>query len=110
VGSAQLDGLRRHSRARHRPALLFADASPAFVPVIGMVGGVAGMALANHERLKQRVEALESAKRRRNGAAGSVVPVDPKLSYAAPTRIIQPILTTNLPRLRMFISGPLCVI
>jgi hypothetical protein len=24
-----------------------------------MVGGVAGMALANHERLKQRVEALE---------------------------------------------------
>jgi hypothetical protein len=40
-------------------ALLFADAIPAFVPVTGMVGGVAGMALANHERLKQRVEALE---------------------------------------------------
>jgi hypothetical protein len=40
-------------------ALLLADASAVFVPVIGMVGGIAAMALANHERLKQRVEALE---------------------------------------------------
>ena len=39
--------------------MLLADASAAFVPVLGMVGGVAAMALANHERLKQRVEALE---------------------------------------------------
>jgi hypothetical protein len=40
-------------------AMLLADASAAFVPVIGMVGGIAAMALANHERLKQRIEALE---------------------------------------------------
>jgi hypothetical protein len=40
-------------------ALLLADARAAFVPVIGVVGGVAAMALANHERLKQRIEALE---------------------------------------------------
>ena len=30
-----------------------------FVPVLGMVGGIAAMAFANHERLKQRIEALE---------------------------------------------------
>ena len=41
-------------------ALLFEDAGAAFVPVIGMVGGVAAMALANHERLKQRIESLET--------------------------------------------------
>jgi hypothetical protein len=40
-------------------AMLLEDASAVFVPVIGMVGGVAAMALANHERLKQRIEALE---------------------------------------------------
>jgi hypothetical protein len=40
-------------------ALLLADAGAAFVPVLGMVGGVAAMAVANHERLKQRIEALE---------------------------------------------------
>jgi hypothetical protein len=40
-------------------ALLLADASTVFVPVLGMVAGIAAMALANHERLKQRVEALE---------------------------------------------------
>jgi hypothetical protein len=40
-------------------ALLLADGSAAFVPVLGMVGGIAAMALANHERLKQRIEALE---------------------------------------------------
>jgi hypothetical protein len=39
--------------------LLFTDAGTAFVPVIGLVGGVAAMALANHERVKQRIEALE---------------------------------------------------
>ncbi len=33
-------------------AMLLASASAAFVPVIGMVGGAAAMALANHERLK----------------------------------------------------------
>jgi hypothetical protein len=41
-------------------ALLLEDASAAFVPVIGMVGGVAAMTLTNHERLKQRIEALET--------------------------------------------------
>jgi hypothetical protein len=41
-------------------ALLLEDASAVFVPVIGMVGGIAAMALASHERLKQRIEALEN--------------------------------------------------
>jgi hypothetical protein len=40
-------------------ALLLEDASAVFVPVIGMVGGIAAMALANHERIRQRIEALE---------------------------------------------------
>jgi hypothetical protein len=40
-------------------AMLLADASAVFVPVIGMVGGIAAMALANHERLKQRIEVVE---------------------------------------------------
>jgi hypothetical protein len=40
-------------------ALLFADASAVFVPVIGMVAGIAAMARASHEQLKQRMEALE---------------------------------------------------
>ena len=39
--------------------LLLEDASAVFVPVLGMVAGIAAMALANHERLKQRIEALE---------------------------------------------------
>ena len=42
------------------------------MPVIGMVGGIAAMALANHERLKQRIEALE--KRLAEAAAGSIAP------------------------------------
>jgi hypothetical protein len=40
-------------------AMLLANASTVFVPVIGTVGGIAAMALANHERLKLRIEALE---------------------------------------------------
>ena len=39
--------------------MLLEDASAVFVPVIGMVGGIAALALANHERLKLRIEALE---------------------------------------------------
>jgi hypothetical protein len=39
--------------------LLLEGASKVFVPVIGMTGGIAAMALANHERLKQRIELLE---------------------------------------------------
>jgi hypothetical protein len=40
-------------------ALLLEEAGAAFVPVMAMAGGIAAMALANHERLKQRIEALE---------------------------------------------------
>jgi hypothetical protein len=40
-------------------AILLEEASAVFAPVIGMVGGVAAMTLANHERLKQRIDALE---------------------------------------------------
>jgi hypothetical protein len=40
-------------------SMLLADANAAFAPVIGMVAGVAAMALANNERLKQRMDALE---------------------------------------------------
>jgi hypothetical protein len=40
-------------------ALLLEDASAVFVPVLGMMGGIAAMALANHERLKPRIEILE---------------------------------------------------
>jgi hypothetical protein len=50
--------------------LLLEDASAAFVPVIGMVGGIAAIALASHERLKQRIEHWNSASRRRSGAVG----------------------------------------
>jgi hypothetical protein len=39
--------------------MLLEEASALFVPVIGAVGGIAAIALANHERLKQRIEALE---------------------------------------------------
>jgi hypothetical protein len=56
-------------------AMLLADAGAVFVPVLGMMGGIAAMALANHERLKQRVDALEQRLaqaewRRWSGAAG----------------------------------------
>ena len=37
-----------------------ANASAVFVPIIGMVGGMAAMAFANHERLKLRIEGLET--------------------------------------------------
>jgi len=40
-------------------ALLLEDARPLFAPVIGMVGGIAALALAHHARLKLRIEALE---------------------------------------------------
>jgi hypothetical protein len=40
-------------------ALLLADAPALFVPVLGMVAGVAAVATANHERLKLRIGALE---------------------------------------------------
>ena len=40
-------------------ALLLGDERPLFAPVFGMVGGTASLAMANHERLKLRVDALE---------------------------------------------------
>jgi hypothetical protein len=46
--------------------LLLEDAGAAFVQVIAMVAGIAAMARANHERLKQRMDALET----RPGAGG----------------------------------------
>jgi len=39
--------------------MLYEDATGSFVPVIGMVAGVAAMAFASLERLKLRVEVLE---------------------------------------------------
>jgi hypothetical protein len=61
MGPAYIDGVRRPRRALViGGAMLLADASAVFVPVIGMVGGIAAMALANHERLKQKIEALET--------------------------------------------------
>jgi hypothetical protein len=40
-------------------ALLLEDARAAFVPVLGVVAGVAAMVRASHERLRQRIEQLE---------------------------------------------------
>ena len=39
--------------------LLLGDERPLFAPVFGMVGGIGTLAMANHERLKLRVDALE---------------------------------------------------
>jgi hypothetical protein len=40
-------------------ALLLEDARALFAPVIGMVGGIAILALADRERLRLRMDALE---------------------------------------------------
>ena len=40
-------------------AMLLADASAVFVPVLGMIAGIAAVTAANHERLKQRIGELE---------------------------------------------------
>jgi hypothetical protein len=53
-------------------ALLLADASSVSVPVLGMVGGIAAMALANHERLKLRMEALEQRLAQAEWRSGSI--------------------------------------
>ena len=39
--------------------LLLAEARAAFVPVLGMIAGIAVVTAANHERLKQRIGELE---------------------------------------------------
>jgi hypothetical protein len=40
--------------------LLLEDERALFAPVFGMVGGIAALAMANNERLKLRVDALET--------------------------------------------------
>jgi hypothetical protein len=40
-------------------ALLLGDKRSLFAPVFGMAGGIGALAMANHERLKLRVDALE---------------------------------------------------
>jgi hypothetical protein len=40
-------------------ARLLEDGRPLFAPVFGMIGGIAAVAMANHERLKLRVNELE---------------------------------------------------
>jgi hypothetical protein len=40
-------------------AMLLAEARAAFVPVLGMIAGIAAVTAANHERLKQRIGELE---------------------------------------------------
>jgi hypothetical protein len=40
-------------------ALLLGDERPLFAPVFAMVGGIGALAMANHERLRLRVDALE---------------------------------------------------
>src|ERR1700758_4616137 len=53
-------------------ALLLEDGRALFAPVFGMMGGIAAVASANHERLRERVEALEKRLApSRNGATGS---------------------------------------
>ena len=41
-------------------ALPIGDERPLFAPVFGMVGGIGALAMANHERLRLRVDALET--------------------------------------------------
>jgi len=40
-------------------AMLLEERSAGFVPIIGMVGGIAAIALASQERLRQRIDAVE---------------------------------------------------
>jgi hypothetical protein len=40
-------------------ALMLEEGRALFAPVFGMVGGLAAVASANHERLRKRIEALE---------------------------------------------------
>jgi hypothetical protein len=53
-------------------ALLWEDAGAVFVPVIGMIGGFAGISLASLERLKERIDALEKAHCSSRGGARNV--------------------------------------
>src|ERR1700751_5646531 len=52
-------------------ALLLEDGRALFAPVFGMVGGIAAVASANHERLREMSRRSKSGWRSRNGATGS---------------------------------------
>jgi hypothetical protein len=72
MGSTHFHGARRHRRALDwLAALLLEDARALFAPVIGMVGGLAGMTLTNHQRLKLRMDALEKRLAHREVRSGS---------------------------------------
>ena len=57
-------------------ALLLADAHDLFTPVIAMIGGIAGLAHANQERLKERIEMLEAQAARREWREPTKAPWD----------------------------------
>ena len=59
LGPAHFHGLGGIAAFLIGIALLLGDERPLFAPVFGMVGGIATLAMANHERLKLRVDALE---------------------------------------------------
>ena len=55
-------------------ALMLEEGRALFTPVFGMVGGVAAVAAANHERLRERVEALEKRLAHREWCDGIKAP------------------------------------
>jgi hypothetical protein len=80
-------------------AMLLADGGAVFAPVTGMVGGIAAMALANHERLKLRIEVLEKRlaeaewrgqPRRLNSGAGNLRFRYPSAPIEAPACLVKP--------------------
>jgi hypothetical protein len=68
-------------------AMLLEDARPLFAPVISMVGGIAALALTNHERPKLRMDAVEQRLAQREALPAMRKPI--ARSTAAP-----PALTT----------------
>jgi hypothetical protein len=69
-------------------AMLLADGGAVFAPVTGMVGGIAGMALANHERLKLRIDCAGEAPGA-GGVAGPAAPVKFRFGEPPPCRVPQ---------------------
>jgi hypothetical protein len=55
-------------------ALLLEDGRALFVPVFALVGGIAAMAHASHERLRERLERLEERLAQRD--QGAVEPLN----------------------------------
>ena len=80
--------------------LLLGDERPLFAPVFGMVGGIGAVAMANHERLKLRVDALERASRSARFAARSTKNRSASCKAAGVTRSPSPrISRAGVPRL-----------